>query len=113
MLNKQLQEQIEQEGNDRAEGWVNKMKAQIAKTEYELGAEKYAALWQAAEAKAERYEKALKAIRDWQLPPTGQFYDNDKARPVSFSACYGSNGERDFMRNIANEALTPKTSTDE
>jgi hypothetical protein len=47
----------------------------------------------------------LKIIQKWQLPATGQFWDDDKTRPMSYGACYGSNGERDFMRNIANEAL--------
>lgn len=61
----------------------------------------YAAL----QAKCERYEKALQIVQKWQLPSTGQFWDNDKTRPMSYGACYGSNGERDFMRGIANEAL--------
>lgn len=60
MLSKQLQDQIEQEGSERAEGWQDKMKSQIAKTEYESGAEKYAEKWQEAQQLVERYEKALK-----------------------------------------------------
>lgn len=68
---------------------------------------------QAAEAKADRYEKALRFIQAWQFPPTGQFWDDDKLKPMSYAACYGSNGEQDFMRNVATEALTPKTSSDE
>lgn len=68
---------------------------------------------QEAQQRAERYEKALKFILKWEFPPTGQFWDVDKLQPMSYAACYGSNGERDFMRNIANEALTPKTGSDE
>lgn len=57
-------------------------------------------------AKCDRYEPALKIVQQWQLPSTGQFWDDDKTKPMSYAACYGSNGERDFMRNVANEALS-------
>lgn len=60
MLSKQLQEQIEQEGKGRAVGFENRLSANIAKTEYELGAEKYAALYETAVARAERAERALR-----------------------------------------------------
>jgi hypothetical protein len=62
----------------------------------------YAAL----RAKCDRYEAALKIVQNWQLPPTGQFWDNEQTQPMSYGACYGSNGERDYMRNVANEALS-------
>src|SRR5687768_13749899 len=49
--------------------------------------------------------KALKIIAEWKLPETGQFWDDDKERPMSYGACYGSNGERDYMKMIATKAL--------
>lgn len=62
MLKEQLQKQIEQEGKAQREGFESKLLATVADSEYCIGAEKYAALWQAAEEKAARYEKALKEI---------------------------------------------------
>lgn len=117
MSSEQLQKQIEQEAIDgtkvRAEsegdiGWN-----QGYELGYEAAGEKYAMQWQEAQQLVERYEKALKFILKWEFPPTGQFWDIDKLQPMSYAACYGSNGERDFMRNVANEALTPKTGSDE
>lgn len=52
-----------------------------------------------------KLEEALKQISDWSLPSTGQFWDGDKARPMSYGACYGSNGERDYFKKIATRAL--------
>lgn len=49
---------------------------------------------------------ALEIIQNWQLPSTGQFWDKEQTQPMSFEAAYGSNGARDFMRNVANEALS-------
>jgi|SRR6478609_10250597 len=60
----------------------------------------------ALQAKCERYQAALKIIQKWQLPATGQFWDDEKTQPMSYGAFYGSNGERDYMKNVANEALS-------
>lgn len=43
-----------------------------------------------------KMKMALKAIIDWELPYKGHIHD------------YGSDGERDFFREIAKEALLPK-----
>ena len=53
----------------------------------------------------ERLETALKRIAKWfgEFPETERTWDDGS--PMSYSACYGSNGERDFMRQIAQEAL--------
>lgn len=95
MLSKQLQKQIEQEakvgqhtypGTDYGHGFNKGYDSG-----YKIAGEKYATLWQAAEVRAERYEKALKEI-------------------------YGHAGfvpHKHEMITIAREALTPKTSTDE
>jgi hypothetical protein len=48
---------------------------------------------------------ALRRIEKWfgEFPETGRVW-GDKT-PMPYSACYGSNGERDFMRQIARDAL--------
>ena len=51
---------------------------------------------------------ALNKIQNWEMPETGRFWDNDPTRPMSYAACYGSNGERDFIRSIARQALEGK-----
>lgn len=115
MLNEQLQTELDQEAKAEAKKLTGRVP--IFRMGYEAGhydgAEKYAEKWQQAQQLVERYEKALKFILKWEFPPTGQFWDIDKLQPMSYAACYGSNGERDFMRNVANEALTPKTGSDE
>jgi hypothetical protein len=66
---------------------------------------------EAAEAKVERLTEALRSIEAWKFPPTGKFWPNtdgsntDSERTMSYGACYGSNGERDYMRSIARAAL--------
>jgi hypothetical protein len=51
--------------------------------------------------------KALERIARWhgEFPETGQFWDDEKTRPISYGAALGSNGERDFMRKVASDAL--------
>jgi hypothetical protein len=59
--------------------------------------------------RAEKMEAALSIVRDWKLPATGRFWDDGKkTRPLSYEAAYGSNGVRDYMKNIANDALACK-----
>jgi hypothetical protein len=64
----------------------------------------------AAEADKERYRTALERIERWsgEFPATGKFWDEERTQPMSYSACFGSNGERDFMRSIARAALSEK-----
>lgn len=50
-----------------------------------------------------KMEAALQQIVAWQFPPTGKTWNDGS--PMSYGECYGSNGERDFMREIAIEAL--------
>ena len=59
------------------------------------------------ENKVEVMTKALKRIEKWhgEFPATGKFWDEEKTRPTSFAAEYGSNGERDYMRSVASAAL--------
>jgi len=53
----------------------------------------------------ETARNALNRIEKWELPETGEYWDDEKKEPVSFTAQFGSNGARDFIRNIAREAL--------
>ncbi len=48
---------------------------------------------------------ALRRIERWfgEFPPTGQQWDDGS--PKSYFACYGSNGERDYMRSVARDAI--------
>jgi hypothetical protein len=63
-------------------------------------------------AEIERLREALGRIERWfgEFPETGRFWPNEdpteSARPMSYSAVWGSNGERDFMRAVARAALT-------
>lgn len=50
-------------------------------------------------------KEALEKIAKWEMPKTGRYWDSNSLEPMSYAACYGSNGERDFIRNIASEAL--------
>lgn len=55
---------------------------------------------------------ALTRIEKWddEFPQTGEFWPNTDGttsdRPMSYGACYGSNGERDYMRSVARDALS-------
>lgn len=57
----------------------------------------------------EKLVSALREIVEWKMPETGKFWvDGDgipTERPMSYSACYGSNGERDYIRNLARTVL--------
>lgn len=48
---------------------------------------------------------ALERIERWfgEFPETGRTWDDGS--PMSYAAVYGSNGERDFMREIARDAI--------
>jgi hypothetical protein len=55
----------------------------------------------------ERLRRALERIAKWtgEFPETGHYYDDAKTQPMSYGTAYGSNGERDYMRQIAADAL--------
>lgn len=50
--------------------------------------------------------EALEKIVNWEMPETGQFWDNAEKEPMSYRACYGSHGERDHIISVARAALT-------
>lgn len=63
-----------------------------------------------ADLKTERemqLEAALEKVARWhgEFPATGKFFDAEETRPMSYAAAYGSNGERDYMRRVAQQAL--------
>lgn len=47
----------------------------------------------------------LQKIVKWELPATGKFWDKEETQPMSYGACYGSNGERDYFRALARELI--------
>jgi hypothetical protein len=56
-------------------------------------------------------DRALGRIWKWfdEFPVTGRTWDDGS--PMSYGACYGSNGERDYMRQIAHAALATSGDT--
>lgn len=75
--------------------------------------ERYEILRTAVEALvAERdaLKAALTRIETWhgEFPPTGEFWDAERTRPISYAVKHGSNGERDYMREVASAALKGK-----
>ena len=55
----------------------------------------------------ERLEAALQRIAKWygEFPDTGLYWDKEETLKMSYSAAFGSNGERDYMRKVAQDAL--------
>ena len=49
--------------------------------------------------------EALEQIQRWDGFPVTRKTWPKSGEPMSYGACYGSNGERDFMRGVANAAL--------
>lgn len=54
---------------------------------------------------AQAMRAALTTIAAWKLPATGETWDD--GTPMSFGGAFGSNGERDYMRSVALNALGP------
>lgn len=50
-------------------------------------------------------QHALDIISNWKLPDTGKFWDAEQKNPMSYAAAYGSNGERDYMKDVAKIAI--------
>ena len=48
-----------------------------------------------------KMRKALEFIRDWQLP----MVEDSAGQKVSYESMRGSNGARDYMRQVADDAL--------
>lgn len=56
-------------------------------------------------ARVAELEAALKRIAKWhgEFPDTGKTWED--GTPISYESSYGSNGERDYMRSVAQQAL--------
>ena len=50
-------------------------------------------------------KKALELIMNWDLPESGMYWDKEKKDAMSYGAAFGSNGERDYFKKIAQTAL--------
>lgn len=84
----------------------------LHKTEQKLPEDAYIELITEINELREKHATALDAlarIERWfgEFPETGEYWDKEKTRPISYGAQNGSNGERDFMRAIARAALSP------
>lgn len=54
---------------------------------------------------------ALEKIKNWKLPTTGKFWDKKEKEPMSYEACFGSDGVRDYFKSLATKALKDYTSS--
>lgn len=48
-------------------------------------------------------EGALKQVKNWELPDTHEYCEDGTQK--SYSSQHGSNGERDYMKKLAEKAL--------
>jgi hypothetical protein len=92
--------------------WAERLREQSVALLMERDGDTIAALLESQHALIESQRRALEAARDalasierWQseFPDTGLKWDD--GTPMSYSAAFGSNGERDFMRAKARVAL--------
>ncbi len=54
-------------------------------------------------AEINRLRCVLERIVAWEMPPSGRYWED--GRPMSYSSAFGSNGERDLVRQWAADAL--------
>lgn len=54
----------------------------------------------------ERLLAVLVRIVNWEMPESGRTWDD--GTPMSYGAAFGSNGERDFIRRVAENAFLGK-----
>jgi len=63
-------------------------------------------IWKRSLSKKKLMERALLEIANWNdFPETGEYWDEEKTRPMSYGGWYGTNGERDYMRTLARYVL--------
>jgi len=53
----------------------------------------------------EEMQTALMTVAGWVLPPTGQTWGPKDPTPVSYEAVHGTNGAKNFIRRVAQDAL--------
>jgi len=65
----------------------------------------------------ERLKEVLKKIANWELPNSGQYWDQRKPRnesnEMSYEAAFGSNGVRDYIKWTAEKALLQSTAKED
>lgn len=61
--------------------------------------------YDSAQLEIDRLRNALSKIANWEFPETGQYWDEDKQRPVSYETEHGSRGVQWYIQNLAIEAL--------
>lgn len=88
--------------------WRNRAKSENEEKLKEL--ERISALSRqltSVQAENRKMRTALERIERWhgEFPPTGKTWNDGS--PLSYSAAFGSNGESDYMREVARAALTP------
>lgn len=65
----------------------------------------YIAKYDSLKLKSDALETSMHMIANWHLPSTEQFWENDKNRPISYEAAFGSQGVQAYIKTVANEAL--------
>ena len=69
--------------------------------------------YEALQAASEALVGSLEQIERWDgFPSIGEVWE-ESGEPVSYGAAFGSNGERDFMREVARKALAAHHKGDE
>ena len=63
---------------------------------------------QTAERERDELRKALEKIERWfdEFPATGRTWGDEHDTPMSYGSVFGSDGERDYMRDVARQALS-------
>lgn len=52
-----------------------------------------------------KFFETLVRISNWDLPPTGLFWDRKKTKPTSYETEFGSNGARDYIKKLAADTI--------
>lgn len=79
-----------------------------AQAGYLKAARRYASQVDELKQENERLRDSLQKIANWELPPSGKYWDLLETEPMSYEAAYGSNGVREYIKSIAANALKPK-----
>jgi hypothetical protein len=86
--------------DNRDKSWTED-NSEICKALDEYADQKYYSLKE----ENERLREALTKVRNWELPSTGKFWDKEETQPMSYEAAYGTNGSRDYFKQITESAL--------
>lgn len=102
LAHEQTRRELAVEAEQNSRHWKQLCEEQTSRLEAEARAEAAEAERDQWRARAERYAVVLQQIRRW----FGIFPDvRLRGEVISYGAAYGSNGERDYVRNLAADAL--------